>query len=77
MLRTLEAKLIRRPEGVSELYDLREDPRELRNLHGDPRYAALQRSLELRLLDHAIQRADTTPWDEDPRSLPPGGYLKK
>lgn len=32
-----------------ELYDLQEDPGELRNLHGEPRYASLARDLRRRL----------------------------
>jgi arylsulfatase A-like enzyme len=73
MIRTATHKLIHRPEGASELYDLRDDPRELRNLHGEATHAAVQRDLECRLLDWYVQTADVTPFDEDPRRLPPGG----
>ncbi|MDA0748718.1 MAG: sulfatase-like hydrolase/transferase [bacterium] len=70
MVRTLEGKLIYRPEGMSELYDLKEDPRELRNVYGDSAYGPFQQELTLRLLDRSIQCSDTTPFDEDPRGLP-------
>ncbi|NLG51217.1 MAG: sulfatase-like hydrolase/transferase [Chloroflexi bacterium] len=70
MIRTLEYKLIYRPQGVSELYDLRQDPRELHNLYGDPALEGVQRELERRLLDWYVQTADVTPMDEDPRGLP-------
>lgn len=73
MIRTQDAKLIYRPEGVSELYDLTADPQELTNRYGDAAYADLQQGLTMRLLDHCIQTSDTTPWEEDPRGLPARG----
>jgi arylsulfatase A-like enzyme len=73
MVRTQTHKLIHRPEGMSELYDLLADPRELRNLHGEAVYSAARQDLERRLLDWYVQTADVTPFDEDPRRLPPGG----
>lgn len=72
MIRTQTHRLIRRPHGVSELYDLREDPRELRNRYDDPALTDVRRELEGRLLDHLIHAADVTPWDEDPRGFGPG-----
>ena len=71
MIRTRTHKLIRRPNGQSELYDLAQDPLELHNLCDHPEYAAVQRDLELRLLDWAIHTADVVPHDPDPRGLPP------
>ncbi|HEX5414915.1 MAG TPA: sulfatase/phosphatase domain-containing protein, partial [Chloroflexota bacterium] len=67
MIRTLTHKLVRRPRDVSELYDLQNDPDETRNLYNHPAYTAVQRDLELRLLDWHIQTADVTPFDENPR----------
>ncbi len=55
MLRTLGAKLVRRPEGVNELYDLRHDPFELENIYNHADYSALQNKLENMMLDWAIQ----------------------
>jgi arylsulfatase A-like enzyme len=69
-LRTATHKLVRRPLGVSELYDLEADPRELCNVHGQPAYGAVQQALEGRLLDWFIRTGDVVPHDEDPRGLP-------
>ena len=70
MMRTLDYKLVRRPLGVSELYDLRTDPRELRNVYADPAYAAIRAHMEAGLLDWTIRTADVVPVGEDPRGLP-------
>lgn len=70
MIRTLTHKLIHRPRGISELYDLSADPHELRNLHSQEAYAAVQRDLERQLLDWYVRTSDVTPFDEDPRGLP-------
>jgi arylsulfatase A-like enzyme len=67
MMRTASHKLVHRPTGVGELYDLAADPRELYNLHGAKEYAEIQAALERRLLDWTIQTADVTPYGEDPR----------
>ena len=71
MIRTLTHKLIHRPDGVGELYDLRDDPRELRNRHDAPELAPVRRALEGRLLDWYVRTSDVTPFAEDPRGLPP------
>ncbi len=70
MIRTLDHKLIDRPGGVSELYDLRADPRECRNVHGEAAYAIVRGDLERQLLDWYIRTADVTPFAENPRGLP-------
>lgn len=70
MIRTATHKLIHRAHGQSELYDLVADPRELRNLHGQPPAAAVQQALERRMLDWYVETADVTPLAEDPRGLP-------
>jgi arylsulfatase A-like enzyme len=50
-VRTDQYKLIHYYEAPEEfeLYDLKEDPGELRNLYGDPRYATLTRDLRQRI----------------------------
>jgi arylsulfatase A-like enzyme len=49
-VRTLDHKLILYPKaGVTQLYDVRKDPWETKNLAGERRHAALQRSLMERL----------------------------
>ncbi|NLG42521.1 MAG: sulfatase-like hydrolase/transferase, partial [Phycisphaerae bacterium] len=70
MMRTLDYKLVRRPLGVSELYDLRADPRELRNVYADPAYADVRAQMEAGLLDWTIRTADVVPVREDSRGLP-------
>lgn len=52
MIRTAEWKLVvRGAAGVDELYQMREDPGECRNLAGDPAYAACERELRACLCD--------------------------
>ena len=70
MMRTLDAKLVRRPLGVSELYDMQNDPKELHNLYEDPKHRDLRNKMETYMLDWAIRTADITPINEDPRGLP-------
>ncbi len=70
MIRTLEWKLVRRPDEVSELYDLTADPRELRNVYPEPAYRKVRERLERQLLDWLVQTSDVVPWDEDSRGLP-------
>ncbi len=70
MVRTLDAKLIARPDGESELYDLRKDPRELNNVFGDHSYAGMQADLQRRMLDWYIRTSDAAPWNKDPRGFP-------
>ena len=70
MIRTLDYKLIYRPDDQSELYDLKNDPRELRNVFGDPGYQAQQTQLFGRMMDWYVRTADVAPKQRDPRSLP-------
>ena len=52
MIRTMDWKLVLRyPDGPDELYDLREDPGEDRNLYGLPEYETVRRALAARLGD--------------------------
>jgi choline-sulfatase len=69
MIRTLDHKLIRRSTGVNELYDMRDDPRELDNLYYDESYAQVTSKLEDRMLDWYVRTADAVPFDRDPRGL--------
>jgi arylsulfatase A-like enzyme len=71
MIRTATHKLVWRPHGVSELYDLAEDPCELRNVFDQPACAEVQRHLERRLLDWQVLTADAVPFEPDPRGFPP------
>jgi choline-sulfatase len=70
MIRTLDKKLILRPDGQSELYDLARDPRELHNVYGDTGYATAQSNLEARLLNWYIRTSDVAPRALDPRGFP-------
>ena len=70
MIRTMAHKLVRRTRDINELYDLREDPRELVNVYDDPAHAAARAELEDRMLDWHIRTADVVPFDENPRGLP-------
>jgi arylsulfatase A-like enzyme len=59
MIRTSDWKLVhyvRAPYG--ELYDLREDPHELYNLHGDPGHARIRSEMESRLADWLVESQD-------------------
>lgn len=71
MIRTLDRKLIARPDGRSELYDLRKDPRELHNVYDDPSYRAAREELHARMLDWYVRTADVAPKKHDPRGFPP------
>jgi choline-sulfatase len=61
MIRTLTHKLVYRPLGDGELYDMRADPCELRNLYRDPQHAGIRQTLEKRLLEWLIQTSDVIP----------------
>ncbi|GAB4454373.1 MAG: hypothetical protein OHK0029_08860 [Armatimonadaceae bacterium] len=71
MVRTPTHKLIRRVDGISELYDLENDPQELVNRYGEESFRMVQTDLEKRLLEWYIQTSDVTPFDTDPRQVPP------
>jgi arylsulfatase A-like enzyme len=71
-VRTLKYKLVYRPTGVNELYEMNSDPQELENRYDDPALAAIQRQLEKQILEWYIDTSDVTPYGEDPRGLPQG-----
>ena len=54
MVRTRRYKYNYYPEGFAELYDLENDPREQRNLHGDPKYQEIEQAMKDRLLQWLI-----------------------
>jgi len=70
MIRTLNYKMVARPDGQSEFYHLPKDPRELHNSYGERAYAAPQEQLQARLLDWYIRTADVAPKEHDPRGFP-------
>lgn len=71
MVRTREAKLIRRPDGQSELYVYANDPHEEQNLYGERNVASLQDQLQQRLLDWYVNTSGIAPMDKDQRNAPP------
>ncbi len=71
MVRTREHKLILRPQGQSELYSYRDDPREMHNLYGQPGAAAVQHALLERLAVWYLQTTGIAPMDKDPRAGQP------
>ena len=72
MIRNLTAKLVYRPLGISELYDLTKDPRELENLYNSPieKYIVLRNELKTKLMNWLIQTGDVPPLRNDARSPP-------
>jgi choline-sulfatase len=71
MVRTKTHKLVRRPQGQSELCDFKEDPQERTNLYGEASVATIQSTLHERLLDHYVNTTGIAPMDKDPRDCPP------
>jgi arylsulfatase A-like enzyme len=71
MIRTHTHKLSLRPDGRSELYDLKKDPRELVNVYDDAKYAKTRQELETRMLEWYVRTSDVVPVGRDDRSLPP------
>jgi choline-sulfatase len=67
MIHTATHKLVHRPTGICEFYDLVCDPQELDNQYGAPDQLSIQQTLERRLLDWLIQTSDVTPFEMDPR----------
>jgi choline-sulfatase len=73
MIRTLEHKLIYRPDDQSEFYDLAKDPQELHNVYGDAAYAGPQADLFKQLIDWYVRTSDVAPKERDSRNLPTRG----
>lgn len=70
-IRTRTHKLIERPGGLSELYDVRRDPANARNLIEDPARGATIADLRRRLADWYVTTSGVPPTDKDRRGLPP------
>jgi choline-sulfatase len=70
MIRTRTHKLVRRPHGAHELYDLGEDPLELDNLYEKDGHKEVRDALERQLLDWYVSTSDVVPLEEFPRDLP-------
>jgi choline-sulfatase len=69
-IRTSDYRLVHRPDGISELYDLKRDPQELHNVYGDRAYASQQDGLHAQMLDWYVRTADVAPKQRDPRGFP-------
>lgn len=69
-MRTATHRLVRRPTGQNELYDLQTDPQELANRYDDPACCSLRIQLESRLLDWLVETSDVTPFATDGRGFP-------
>lgn len=67
MCRTAEFKYVHRLYEADELYDLRADPGETRNLIDDPAHARVAASLSARMLAWYQETADAVPFDADRR----------
>jgi arylsulfatase A-like enzyme len=67
MCRTRDFKYIRRQREPDELYDLRRDPQECRNLSADPAYADVLSGLRERLLAWYLETCDVVPFGLDAR----------
>lgn len=71
MIRTKDCKLVSRPQGQSELYIYKDDPRELHNRFGAGDVRDIQCDLERRLLHWYVNTTGIAPFDKDQRNLPP------
>ncbi len=71
MIRTQTHKLSLRPDGRSELYDLKKDPLELTNVYDEAQCAKTRQQLEKRMLEWYVRTSDVVPVGRDDRSLPP------
>ncbi len=69
-IRTPEYRLVYRPDGIGELYDLHKDPLELSNVYGDRSYSSARETLQNRMLDWYVRTADVAPKKTDPRGFP-------
>lgn len=70
VMRTRDFKLVLRPDGDSEFYDLRHDPRELNNQHGAAEFRDQRLEMELRMLVWYARTAGVVLGPRDDRSLP-------
>mmetsp|Transcript_25521 Transcript_25521/g.31368 ORF Transcript_25521/g.31368 Transcript_25521/m.31368 type:complete len:157 (-) Transcript_25521:838-1308(-) len=70
MLRNLTHKLVYRPKGISELYDLKSDPKELNNLYNDPNKDILKAEMKKRMLNWLVETGDVPVLRQDRRGPP-------
>jgi len=70
MIKNLTHKLVYRPTGVSELYDLRQDPRELQNVFSNAKYQQIRIDLFEKLASWLVQTGDVPPLRNDARGTP-------
>ena len=77
MVRNSTAKLVYRPTGVSELYDLVADPRETQNLYHTASAATLRSELVDHLTYWMVVTSDVTPPYTDSRWFPSYPYPRK
>ena len=68
MCRTSTHKYVRRLYEKDELYDLVNDPQELRNQIDNPTYSQVLSELKERLLTHYMETADVVKHEPDRRS---------
>ena len=71
MARNAHWKIVYRPNGVSELYDVVLDPRELANLWNMPNVQGTKQAMMMGILEWFVLTSDVTPLKEDPRGVPP------
>ncbi len=64
MVRTNQWKLVVRETGGNELFHVAEDPFEMENLYGDPRYADITSALQLQLLEWTLRTDPDRPYLE-------------
>jgi len=62
---------VARPQGQSELYDVRRDPGLRQNLIDDRSHAPIKEKLQAQMVDWYIDTTGVPPMDKDPRDLPP------
>ncbi len=67
MYRNSRYKYIRRLYEEDELYDLQNDPKELKNLILDPEYQSIALQCREKLLTHLLDTADVVPFEKDTR----------
>lgn len=74
MMRNLTHKLVYRPLGESELYDMVKDPRELSNRWLDEGHQAVRYDLMKKLTEWMVLTGDVTPKHRDSRNTPKYPY---
>ncbi len=75
MIQTQDYKLVARPDGQSEFYDRKKDPRELYNVFNDKMYTGQVTELKSRLCDWFIRTGDVVPKEHDARGFPDTSVL--